>query len=494
MKLRIIISAAIFLAFAGFAHAEQLFPMLNGLPVLKDYKAMRNSSTDPNWEDGNGDARPIMPGKTLTLAELKGPGQITHIWFTIADNERFYGKKLVLKMYWDDEKTPSVESPINDFFCQGHGLDMKVNSLPIRVTADGKARNCYFAMPFKKSARIEITNEGKEPVHAMYWYIDWQKMDKLAKDTAYFHAKYRQEYPCVSGKDYLILSANGKGHYVGCNLSVRNQEAGWWGEGDDRFYIDGEEKPSIMGTGTEDFLCDGWGIREMEGLFYGAPLVEGYGIMQKATAYRFNIQDPVPFNKSLKVTIEHKGARMMPDGNWNGYVERADDFSSVAYWYQTEPHVEFTKMPPVEMRLYPYNAIPIEGESLLPAVESKGGNASNQQMIGWSNNDQLFFTPQTQDASFTVKFKSPKEGRYTIYLYPTKSWDYGFYKAYLDGAPAGKTMDLYAQDVTSPKALSIGTFQLSEGDHTLKFECMGKNPLSDGYFLGLDMIELLPAK
>lgn len=493
MKTHFLIIAIITIFLCGAVSAEKMFPMLNGLPDLKDYKAMRNSSTDPNFE-GNGDARPIAPGGTLTLAELQGPGKIVHIWFTIADNERFYGKKLVLKMYWDGEKTPSVESPINDFFIQGHGMDLKVNSLPIRVTADGKGRNCYFVMPFRKSARIEVTNEGKEPYGALYWYIDWQKYKKLPDNTATFHAKYRQEFPCVSGKDYLILNAVGKGHYVGCNLSVRCLEPSWWGEGDDRFYIDGEVKPSISGTGSEDFFCDGWGLREMDGLFYGCPLMEGLDTYNRTTAYRFNIQDPIPFSKSLKVTIEHKGARIFPDGTVNGYLERADDFSSVAYWYQIEPHVEFTKMPPVEQRLYDSNGIEIEAESLIESAKSEGGPVTTQELMGWSGGKQLFFTPKVETASFMVTFKAANEGQYMVRIYPTKSWDYGIYKPYLDGNPVGKTMDLYAPDVTMPKGTGIGTFKLTTGEHTLKFECKGKNPVSEGYFFGLDMIELVPVK
>lgn len=196
----------VLLMLGGIAHADTL----DDLPNLKAFKAERSSSSDPNWKNGNGDARPIPPGNTLTLAELNGPGRIAHIWFTIADSEKFYGKKLVLRMYWDGEKSPSVESPLNDFFCEGHGLDYPVNSLPFRVTSDGRGRNCYFPMPFKKSAKIEVTNEGKEPVHAFYYYVDWQKLDKLPRHTAYFHAMYRQEFPCAKGSDYLILSALGK--------------------------------------------------------------------------------------------------------------------------------------------------------------------------------------------------------------------------------------------------------------------------------------------
>ena len=348
MKLGTLLAALLILG--RFAQAGPL----DDLATVKDFKAMRSSSADGNWQNGNGDARPIPSGGTLTLADLTGPGKIAHIWFTIADSEKFYGKKLVLRMYWDGETSPSVESPLNDFFIEGHGMDYPVDSMPIRVTSEGRARNCYFAMPFKKSAKIEVTNEGKETAGAFYYYIDWQKMESLPKHTAYFHAMYRQQFPCVVGRDYLILDAQGKGQFVGCNLSVRCREEGWWGEGDDRFYIDGEAEPSLRGTGSEDYFCDGWGLRQMDGLFYGCPLMEGWDkVGARTTAYRFHVQDPVPFTKSLIVTIEHKGAHKFADGHWSGFEERFDDFSSVAYWYQTEPHAPFSAFPTVEERLYP---------------------------------------------------------------------------------------------------------------------------------------------
>lgn len=491
MKLRLLF-AAILILVCGASYAEKMLPMLNGLPTLKDYSAMRNSSTDPNWQDGNGDARPIPPGQTLTLAELQGPGKITHIWFTIADNERYYGKKLLLRMYWDDEESPSVDVPLNDFFCQGHGLDLKVNSLPIRVTADGKARNCYFVMPFRKSARIEVKNEGNEPVGALYWYIDWQKYKGISRDTAYFHAQYRQEFPCESGKDYVILDAEGKGHYVGCNLSVRCLEPGWWGEGDDRFYIDDESKPSIMGTGSEDFFCDAWGIREMDGLFYGCPLMEGLDLYDRMTSYRFNIPDPIPFDKSLKVTIEHKGARLQPDGNWNGYMERADDFSSVAYWYQIEPHKPFPKMPPVTKRLYKSYGITLEAEGLIQSAEYHGGDLAIQELQGWSGGKQLFFTPKDETGYIKLKINVPEDGRYMIRIIPTRSWDYGIYDILLDGAKISHKLDLYSDLTTLSKPVNLGIQKLSKGEHSIGFACTGRNPASDGYYFGLDAIELIP--
>lgn len=490
MKKTLLVAAMLF-AFAGCCIAQTAASPLDGLSTLKDFRAMRASSSDPNWENGNGDARPIAPGETLTLAELQGPGKIAHIWFTIADNERFYGKLLLLRMYWDGETTPSVECPINDFFCQGHGLDVQVDSMPIRVTSDGRAHNCYWPMPFAKSAKITVTNEGKQPVHAFYYYIDWQKMKSLPKDTAYFHAQYRQEYPCAQGTDYLILEAQGRGHFVGCNLSVRNREPGWWGEGDDRFYIDGEELPSIQGTGSEDYFCDAWGIRKLDGLYYGFPIAEGFDTLQRSTNYRFHIQDPVPFTKSLKVTIEHKGARLMADDKWNGYVERADDFSSVAYWYQTEPHKPFPPMPVGYDRLYPDKSEIYEGESLIDGARASSGKPIRQDLGGWSGGGQLFYMPQQEPADLTLSFGVPQTAKYHVFLHLTKSWDYGKYQVYLDGKSVGRPVDLYSPTVAQAPALNLGAHELSSGAHELRFETRSRNPDSEGNYFGLDMIELV---
>ncbi len=467
------------------------FSPLDGMSKLRDFRAMRASSSDPNWEHGNNDARQIAPGETLTIAQLEGPGRIAHIWFTIASKERFYGKLIVLRMYWDDETNPSVECPINDFFCEGHGLDMYVNSLPFRVTSDGRGRNCYWPMPFRKSAKITVTNEGKEPF-TLYYYVDWQKLKSLPKDEAYFHAQYRQEYPCIKGQDYLILEAEGRGHYVGCNLSVRQREPGWWGEGDDRFYIDGETIPSIQGTGSEDYFCDGWGIRKLDGLFYGFPISEGYETFSRHTCYRFHITDPVPFTKSLKVVIEHKGARLMETGAWNGYVERADDFSSVAYWYQIEPHKPFSPLPKGYDRLYQDKTVVIEGETLLDKAQANPGKAIRQDLVISSGGAQLFYTPNEAPASLVLKFKVPKTGKYALLLHLTKSFDYGIYSVWLDGRQQGQAIDLFSETVVAAPPVRLGTHELIEGEHEIRFETKSKNSNSKGYYFGLDFIELIP--
>jgi hypothetical protein len=314
--------------------------MLGKLGEKQNYRSKRISSYDRTG--GNRDSIPIEPGKTAVLAEIKGPAAIHHIWVTIAA-EAFYGRKIVLRVYWDGEDVPSVEVPVGDFFGVGHGLNRNFSSLPVACSSEGRARNCYWYMPFRWSCRVTATNEGTKPVDAFYYYIDYRELDGLRPDAPYFHAQYRQEFPCAGDKNYVILDAAGAGHYVGCALSVLQRTMGWWGEGDDMIYVDGEPAPSLHGTGSEDYFSDAWGMRQGQNLFYGCPLQEqDFQPGSKATVYRFHIPDPVPFKKSIRVAIEH--------GHGN---DRSDYYSSVAFWYQTEPHIPYPALPGPEKRL-PY--------------------------------------------------------------------------------------------------------------------------------------------
>jgi hypothetical protein len=313
--------------------------ILRSLGQPQDYVSRRVSSYDRSG--GNRDSLAIEPGATAVLAEIPGPGAIHHIWVTIAA-EPFYARKLVLRMYWDGEAGPSVEAPVGDFFGVGHGLDRNFSSLPINCSSEGRARNCYWYMPFRKSARITVTNQGRKPVAAFYSYVDYRELKEPSEPGPYFHAQYRQEMPCSPGHNYVLLEAEGQ-HYVGCNLSVLQRAMGWWGEGDDMIFVDGEKAPSLHGTGSEDYFSDAWGMREDESPFYGCPLQEeDFQAGSKATVYRFHIPDPVPFTKSIAVTIEHGHAN-----------DRADLFSSVSYWYQAEPHKPHPTLPSPEERL-PY--------------------------------------------------------------------------------------------------------------------------------------------
>ena len=227
----------------------------------------------------------------------------------------------------------------------------------VSVTSDGVSRNCYWPMPFRKSARITVTNEGRLPVGSIYWAVDWTKLESLPVETPYFHSLYRQEYPCnlEDGQRYVIADIKGKGHYVGTILNVRAQERGWIGEGDDFFFIDGEEVPSMRGSATEDYFCDAWGFRESARMYYGIPVFEGMEIQDRTSVYRWHTTGPISFDKSIRMEMEHWGWwwKRNEDGTYSNEIDdgtRADDWSTVAFWYQVEPHAPFPAFPTMEER------------------------------------------------------------------------------------------------------------------------------------------------
>jgi len=351
----------VLLGLAAPALAQNLSGLIPQIAQPHDYVLKRVSSYDHSG--ANADMRKIAPGETLTVFEESGPGVITHIWFTIASDEKAHLKKLVLRMYWDNEPTPSVEAPIGDFFGLGLGDYFMYQSLPLAVGST-KALNSFFPMPFQKMGKITATNEGKLPVDSFYFNIDYRAYEKaLPGETFYFHAQYRQAAPnkgwtnqwqrngdeLVNTKpnltgegDYVWMEATGRGHYVGVTMSVLQNQDGWWGEGDDMFFVDGEKLPTITGTGSEDYFLGAWnfGIEAFSYGLFGAPVkgVEFAG--SRSSVYRFHLDSPIPFTKSLRATIEHGHAN-----------HRSDNYFSVAYWYQTEPHAAFPMLPSVDQRL-----------------------------------------------------------------------------------------------------------------------------------------------
>ena len=460
---------------------------LSGLEKLKDFEAMRASSSNPDWRNGNGDKISIEPGATATLAELEGPGVITHIWFTIRHEAPFYSRLLTLRIYWDGETHPSVECPVGDFFGIGHGVDKSFMSIPIRVTSEGRARNCYWPMPFRKSARITVTNESDKSCPAFYFYVDWQKHKSLPADTACFHAMYRQEFPCVMGRNYLLADIEGRGHYVGTIQSVCLMSDRWYGEGDDFFFIDGETEPRLRGTGTEDYFCDAWGFREQEGPFYGTPLWEGYDAGARSTAYRFHLADPVPFKKSLQVEIEHKGAQKFPDGATSGFIERDDLMSSVAFWYQIEPHKQWPALPTGPERL------PFREESLVKGWQSvEKAKKSNKQIWVQPNKriatdgKHLLFAPTNETAWVEISFLLEKDLNAGLWVKMIHSDKSGRYRVSVDGKAVG-VIDCLG-DFPVAMSHSLGPRKLVAGEHVLRFECVGKSKDSEGYNLGFDSL------
>jgi len=338
------------LAFASNARAQEPGFGLSDLAKSRDYVAKRSSSYDRTG--GNDDYRALPAGGTLTLLDDAGPGEVTHVWITIASGERFHLKKIVLRMYWDGEAAPSVEAPVGDFFGLGLGDYFLYQSLPLAVGGD-KALNCFFPMPFQKHARITLTNQGRETADAIYWNIDYRAYrSPLPADLLYFHAQYRQGTPNkaipgnkfnLDGKDnYVWMEAAGRGHFVGVTMSVLENADGWWGEGDDMFFVDGEALPSINGTGSEDYFLGAWdfGGKQFSYELFGAPVVGPEREGSRWSVYRFHLDSPITFTKSLRASIEHGHAN-----------DRGDNYYSVAYWYQTEPHAAFPALPPVDARL-----------------------------------------------------------------------------------------------------------------------------------------------
>jgi hypothetical protein len=337
--------------------------ILGGLTRVKKTKTQRTSSWDVNGR--NADSWVIESGKTAVLADLKGPGAITHIWMTQSGEGCM--RNVIIKMYWDDEKEPSVLAPLGDFFCLGHGIAHSFQSLPFTCSTNDSleykfdnrtALNCYLQMPFRKSARIEVENQGASS-YSQYFYVDYELYDKpLDEDIAYLHAQFRRENPCDGwgqeigintdeshivnteklawDNNYVILEAEGRGHYIGCNLSVSNLKGvrAWWGEGDDMIWIDGYKwPPDLHGTGSEDYLGQAYGMQANAYLMNGSSIYEkdtdGY-----QTSYVFHLTNPIRFEKEIKATIEH--------GHGN---HLSNEMASVAYWYQIEPHKSFGILP-----------------------------------------------------------------------------------------------------------------------------------------------------
>jgi hypothetical protein len=325
------------------------------------YTLHRSSSADVTGR--NADFKTVPPGETVTVLDTDGPGVISHIWFTINDQEPYHLKRIVLRMYWDGETTPSVETPIGDFFGLGLGTYHNWQSEMLSV-GSVKALNSYFPMPYRHHARITVTNEGKQKIGSLYYNIDYRtESHPLPADTVYFHAQYRQAQPNhgwtddwttngtplvndkanLDGKDnYVWLDAKGHGQFVGVTMSVLQNQDMWWGEGDDMFFIDGAKSPSILGTGSEDYFLGAWdfGGQPFSHQLYGAPVVGEELAGSRSSVYRFHLDSPIPFTKSIRATIEHGHAN-----------HRSDNFYSVAYWYQAEPHAPFPALPPVDQRI-----------------------------------------------------------------------------------------------------------------------------------------------
>jgi hypothetical protein len=452
-------------------------------------------------EASNWDNFRVPPGETHVLMDEQGPGVITHIWITFLGPEpqawapkgSANHQEMLLRIYWDGNERPAIEAPVGDFFANCFGRRSEVVSLPV-IVEDADSYNCFWHMPFRKSARIEIENQSENPIGLLYYNIDWIKKDHLADDTPYFYAQYRQEYPAQQGQDYVVLDTQGKGHYVGTVLGVRTRSPSWFGEGDEKIYIDGEAKPSIWGTGTEDYFLSAWGLKTTGTPYFGVPYFDQWGIVGGHTsAYRWHVSDPLVFNTGIKVTFEHFGW-ISPDENpdykstsWN---EREDDYASVAFWYQTgtptftarAPHARQRKLPSLER-------LSIRAADFTGDQHHGAGSVAAQQLDLYAD-PQLLYKPQQAEGTWIeIPFQVEKKEPLRLLLNATKSYDFGTYQVSLNGVKLGGPRDFYSAKVANEE-VHLLDFWPEPGPYSLRLECTGKNAQSGGYYCGLESVRL----
>ena len=402
-------------------------------------------------------------------------------------------QELMLRIYWDGDPRPAVEAPVGDFFANCFGRRSEVISVPV-VVEGGDSYNAFWRMPFRQSARIEIENQSDKPLSLLYYNIDWIRLDDLPAATPYFYAQYRQEYPVLKGQDYVLLETKGRGHFVGAVLGVRMRSPAWFGEGDEKIYIDGETTPSIWGTGTEDYFLAAWGLETSSTPYFGVPFFDDRTIGGHVSSYRWHLHDPVVFRTGIKVTLEHWGW-MSEDENpayqatsWN---EREDDYASVAFWYQTgEPTFTYRAPGAAERRLPGLARTVVRAwDSAVPRRHGEGEIAKAVEQN--NGEDFLVYRPVRQAGAWlefpiSVAAKEPLR----LQIDATRSPDGGLYQAFLDGVKIGEPLDFYANPL-SESVFPLLDFWPEPGPHILKLVCAGKSALSSGYACALEAVRLL---
>ena len=463
--------------------SELLFFSPWSLPILRDSRLYQISSFDRTG--GNDDRINLKPDETRVIANIDGPGIITRIWITIDSRDPYFLRRILLRMYWDGEKNPSVEVPVGDFFGTGFEYRHYVSQF---VGMSSGGYYCYFPMPFNKSAKIEVVNETGMEVYAFYYHIDYQKVkEELPENVGYFHAFWKRDIKMNSKKNYVVLEAEGEGQFVGLNMNMQSYDGRlWFLEGDEMVYVDGEKFPSVYGTGTEDYFTSGWYFNKGE---FCAPyhgLIIKDDSLARIAAYRFHVGDAIPFNKSLKFTIEH--------GHANTEVV---DYSSTAYWYQKEPHKPFPPMIKASLRIPLRVVVPadvIEGEDFKPKGRNIEYSIEDMSDYGpdWSGLKQLRVTTRGKGREFYITLDGLEEDKYNLDVYYTKGEDYGNYKIFANGKTLGK-IEGFSETVVPAGKVSLKSITPDKkGKIKLSFKCTGKAKKSSGYAIGIDALHVEP--
>jgi hypothetical protein len=477
MKARLLLTFVILFAAQLFAQ-DELDDLLSisRLPYLKNSKLIQVSSYDTSG--GNSDFFSIKKGRTAVIADVKGPGVITQIWFTISSRDPHFLRRILVRMYWDGEKNPSVEVPVGDFFGTGFQYQQYISQF-IGMSSGGYYS--YFPMPFNKSAKVEIVNETDRDINSFYYHIDYQKLEKpLTKDVAYFHSWWHRDVKTNPKENYLILDAAGQGHFVGTNMSMQGYDGNlWYLEGDEMVYVDGEKHPSMYGTGTEDYFNGGWYFNKGE---FSAPyhgLIIKNDSLARIAVYRFHLGDVVPFKKSLRFTIEHGHAN-----------EETADYSSTAYWYQKEPHKTFPAILKSSLRIPLRNIVPnkaLDADSLKIINTSLKSTIEDMSGIGaeWKNFHQLKVEGKNEGDEFTLEIPSVLEDEYNIDLYLTQGPGYGNFEIFYNDERVGE-FNGYSKETSLSGKISLKELKAINGKIPLKIVFTRKDEKSTGYAFGLD--------
>jgi hypothetical protein len=436
----------------------------------------------------------INAGETAVLMDVAGPGIIQHIWLVEGLN-----RGLVLRFFWDQEETPSIEAPASDFFAVGHGRFAPVDSLPV-VDNPANALNCFWPMPFRKHARITLTNETGDDVPLVAYQITYVETDVPAA-AGTFHAQYRRAWTTDVNPYVILDGVQGRGRYVGTFLAWTQMEKGWFGEGEIKFFLDGDQQfPTICGTGTEDYFLGSYGFSRPYTTAYSGtvlPASDGAEPPNFWSLYRWHIQDPINFERDLRVTIQALGW-----GSDSKYKKMSDNIASVAYWYQSEPHAPFPKLPALAERIQDAKRTPvkfpgaIEGESL-EVVAHTPDLAWESQSLGsyeklWSDDAQLFVKAREVGDFVELTIPAPDSQPRRIVLHATRAPDYGTLKFAVGGRTVEAAFDGYAERPVPSGPIDLGVHKPQDGKFLLRVEVGGTNPAATGarYFFGLDAVVL----
>lgn len=440
----------------------------------------------------------INAGETAVLMDVKGPGVIQHMWLVENIHAENMGRGMVIRFYWDNEEQPSVECPALEFFAVGHGRVAPVNSLAVTVNPRN-ALSCFWPMPFHQRARVTLTNEGTEDNLLVAYQITYVETPVPA-GAGTFHAQFRQARTADQNPYTILDGVTGRGRYVGTFLAWTQMERGWFGEGEVKFYLDGDDEfPTICGTGTEDYFLASFGFPAPYSTAYAGsvlPSNENADPPQCWSVYRWHIQDPVNFGQDLRVTIQALG--------WGPKYRllKQDMIASVAYWYQAEPHAPFPKLPGLAERL---SLTKPEAAQFKGAVECEGlaltatspDLAAGLQPLsqfgdGWSGNAHLWV--QAKQAGDFVELAIPAldQDARRITLHATKAPDYGIVRFTVNGTRAGADFDGHAGTPVPSGAVDLGVHQPRDGKFILRAEVLGANPAATGdrFYLGLDAVVL----